>query len=94
MDWFLYDNGLRHERVKRWKIYAPFYGNSSLAPRNGTLMRQATSNQVLRLFVRFLSLSKSGRFSQHVATRFLNTRPLDLQFSTVPNRASLLFTIQ
>ena len=19
MDWFLYDNGLRHERVKKWK---------------------------------------------------------------------------
>ena len=57
-------------------------------------MRQATSNQVLRVFVLFLSPSKSGRFSQHVATRFLNTGPLDLQFSTVLNRDSLLFTIQ
>ena len=24
MDWFLYDNGLRHERVKRYSIYWGF----------------------------------------------------------------------
>ena len=32
MDWFLYDNGLRHERVKFWKDNTPLYINKFSLP--------------------------------------------------------------
>ena len=31
MDWFLYDNGLRHERVKRAKLYKSLNANDLLS---------------------------------------------------------------